>query len=124
MPKYTKFLHNIPDTEKNSYTPLFICEDYAQIEFPGNFLGNEVIWQAEIRTLRYHSTLNNHSGSELQQFIEISKVGDQSLFRQVTLGLNLDSINNAAILSSMVMLKNYKNLKNGLHQYGDFVSIQ
>ncbi len=95
--------------------------DFATIEFKGVFQENDVLWHAEIRTLAYHCHLLNIR-TKIRQFIDIpvDKVRFDLSTADLVLGLNLDKINPAAIRSSIILVRQYKNLKPGLHQYGEF----
>jgi len=89
-------------------------------------MGNAVLWHAEIRTLTYHCRLLNIAATPIQQFIDISldKIEASPSKTVMTLGLNLEMINHAAILSSIILIRQYKNLKPGLHKYGEIICIQ
>lgn len=102
------------------YRPVSLCPDFAIIEFKGIFQGNEVLWHTEIRTLAYHCRLLS-IGGKIRQFIDIpmDKVRFDLATANLVLGLNLDKINQAAIRSSIILIRQYKNLKPGVHQYGE-----
>ncbi len=115
-----------PITNPKEYTPVSVCRDFAIIEFDGIFMEHRLLWRAEIRTLAHHCRLLNISATPMQQFIDVSLdiIDINSRKASLILGLNLKEINHAAILSSMILIRQYKNLKVGLHQYGEMIYNQ
>jgi len=125
MEKHSIMNKQKSDTNIKEYTPVSVCRDFAVIEFNGVFLGEAILWQAEIRTLSYHCQLHNIT-STIRQFIDISeqKIESGPASAKLILGLNLPQIDRSTILSSIILVRQYKNLKPGLHQYGEIVNLQ
>lgn len=93
-------------------------ENCAQIRFTGSFEGRPVIWDATIMTLGHrHAT---GSGDERahpdSQFIEIDE-GDGDI-RKIRIGLQLKCIDEQAILKTIIMIRKYKRLRTGRHEFG------
>jgi len=116
--------HPEANTNSKEYTPISICRDYAKIEFEGILFSKPVVWHAEIRTLSYQCELDNRKSGEIQQFIEIPQADIKNEAANIVLGLNIKQINKAAILSSIILIRQYKNLRPGIHRYGEIVPIQ
>jgi hypothetical protein len=95
----------------------------ARGRFAGRFYGRPVRWDAEILTLnerrRRLQAAGEVSGGELtlRQFIEIGEETAEG--RRLTVGLNLPAIDEPAVRKTMVMIRNYKRLRCGRHDYGE-----
>ena len=94
-------------------------ENCAQIRFIGSFEGRPVIWDATIVTLDHrHATGGGneraHPGS---QFIEIDE-GEGDI-RKITIGLQLERIDEQTILKTIIMVRKYKRLHTGRHEFGN-----
>ena len=94
----------------------------VHIQFTGVFQQQPVVWDAVIQTLNTYfdhtlaAKLEPGQCVQLRQFIEIkSAVTDL----QIQIGLNLDEIDDAAIKRSIIMIRKYKRLHVGRHEYGD-----
>ncbi len=93
-----------------STTPFF-----AHIQFSGRFNNSEVTWNAKIQTLKSITPKKSNIG--LRQFINIST--NNSNLMDISIGLNVKFISKPEILKTIIMITNYKNLKMGLHEYGE-----
>lgn len=94
----------------------------VHLQFTGVFQQQLVVWDAVIQTLDDYF---NHSlavklvpgqSVQLKQFIEI-KPDENVLHLQIA--LNLTEIDDAAIKRSIIMIRNYKRLHIGRHEYGE-----
>jgi hypothetical protein len=94
----------------------------VHIQFTGLFQQQPVVWDAIIQTLGHYfkhtvkDKLEPGQSVYLKQFIEI-KPGVNLL--QLQIALNLAEIDDAAIKRSIIMIRNYKRLHVGRHEYGD-----
>lgn len=94
----------------------------VHIQFSGVFQQQTVIWDAVIQTLddyfnhQLAAKLAPGQSVDLKQFIEI-KPGANLL--QLQIALNLAEIDDAAIKRSIIMIRKYKRLHVGRHEYGD-----
>ena len=100
-------------------------EQACHIQFIGNFDGARVVWHAHIQTLqKYASELRQQTPStaalRLRQFIDIQQRQGR---HTVQLGLNLDKIDEAAILRTIIMIRQYKRLHAGRHEYGEWIEF-
>ena len=97
-----------------------LSDEHVHIQFIGYFQEQQIVWHAVIRTMRdyYESELKKTSGDkfELRQFIDIEKKDGGY---RINLVLNLNKIDEAAIQKSIIMIRNYKRLSLGLHEYGE-----
>jgi hypothetical protein len=94
---------------------------HVEVEFSGTLSGRAVIWHAEIRTLRDDCSMQHQANPATQaihakQFIEIE---DHARTPRLRVGLNLPCIDDAAILRTIIMIRQYKRLRPGRHEYGD-----
>lgn len=94
-------------------------DEICHIRFQGNFKGLDMIWDAEIGTLAYYLKCvkqTDNAGHPMRQFIE---VGDPTTYgRFVRIGLNVPRINEQTIKKTIIMLRQYKLLTYGRHEYG------
>lgn len=97
--------------------------DHAVLAFTGPFEGREVVWRCEFVTLDAELRrleLEHAPGVEgLRNFIEIGEPVAEGVPLRV--GLALPRIDTAAIEKMILMIRLYKNLRRGRHEYGDVV---
>lgn len=99
----------------------------AQVRFLGVFQGQTVAWDAEILTLQaYDQQQMRHTPTPMQartwcQFIEIGAPAEQGMPLRV--GLAVPLIDAATVLCTIVMIRNYKRLRPGRHEFGDAVTF-
>jgi hypothetical protein len=92
-------------------------DDHVHIRFTGPFRGRQVTWDARIFTLAHAARSRPvNSTAELRQFIEVGR--DNGGTRQLRIGLNIDHIDEPAILKTIIMIRQYRRLQEGLHEYG------
>jgi len=84
------------------------------VTFSGNFDGSRVVWNACVRTIndfaRHHEITDDP-----RQYIDISRDGD---VYYLEVGLNVAIIDKATIQRTIIMIRNYKRLSLGRHEYG------
>lgn len=88
----------------------------AHIKFTGPFQDKIVTWDTHFFTLKGYITQENIKNTELKQFIEIQPVSADVM--KLTVALNIDAITNPNIQKMIIMIKQYKNLSVGRHEYG------
>ncbi len=92
-------------------------DDHVHIRFTGPFRGRQVTWDARIVTLAHAARSRPASSTaELRQFIEVGQ--DNGDTRQLGIGLNVDRIDEPAILKTIIMIRQYRRLREGRHEYG------
>ena len=84
------------------------------LKFIGNFQGEPVVWNACVRTIDEYSQ-NHQVAKDPMQFIEIN-AEDGVYFLQV--GLNVEVIDKPTIERTMLMIRKYRRLQQGRHEYG------
>lgn len=97
----------------------------VHLRFTGPFEHKIIIWDAQIATLAYYLTEQRRSTSDcktLRPFIEVGNVS--ALGRHLQIGLNVTTIDDATILKSMIMIRQYKRLQFGRHEYGQPYCIE
>lgn len=96
----------------------------CRVQFTGTFNHKHVVWDVCIRTLWDYANdikqASNLSEIELKQFIEIEQ--GEACYRALVI-LKLDEINTAAIGRTIIMIRKYKRLHLGRHEYGDPVKF-
>ena len=83
----------------------------ARVRFTGLFQGGAVVWDCCFMTL--------DSTAACRNFIEIEEAGAQGV--PLTVGLALACIDRSAIEKMVIMIRNYKRLRPGRHEYGEIV---
>lgn len=91
----------------------------CRLRFTGSFEGEPVIWDASLMSLAYYLSEMVARGQPqpaARQFIE---VGDMTADgRQITIALQLPLIDEPTIIKTMIMVRQYKRLASGRHEYG------
>jgi len=83
------------------------------VQFEGRFENKPVVWNACIRTVEDYS--RNHPVSEdPSQFIDIKK--EHNIYN-LEIALNIYQIDQAVIERTIIMIRKYKKLKPGRHEY-------
>lgn len=90
----------------------------AQIRFTGPFEGRPTLWDATVMTLAHYRKIagDPNPGTPLRQFIEVGP--QQGQLRRLVIGLNVAEIDAAVLLKTIIMVRNYKRLHRGRHEYG------
>lgn len=87
--------------------------DYAHLQFSGPFQGREVCWDTHFYTLEACPYVSSDTN---KGYIEINPVNDNEM--KLVVALNITEINHPAILKMMIMIRQYRNLAVGKHEYG------
>ena len=86
----------------------------VRLVFVGTFKGGPVVWNACIETIEAYA--RHHAVSDdPQQFIDIRW---ENRAYWIHIGLNVTHIDQAVIERSIIMVRNYKRLSEGRHEYG------
>lgn len=97
-----------------------------RIRFIGPFQGRDVVWHGYIRTLHNaagspsHATYHNDA-VRIRQYIDITEREDGY---GLQVALNLPILDEAAILRTIIMIRKYKRLRAGRHEYGEWVEFR
>jgi hypothetical protein len=104
-----------------SYEPgSAVPADCVQFRFIGTFEQKTVIWDAQLATLAYYSRTSppvTTNAAGLRAFIEVGAAGPRG--QQLRIGLNVAIIDEATIRKTMIMIRQYKLLQRGRHDYGE-----
>ncbi len=96
----------------------------CRIKFTGLFDKHHVVWEACIRTMQdYANDIKQVIGApqvSLRQFIEIEQ--GEGCYRALIV-LKLKEIDAAAIGRTIIMIRKYKRLHLGRHEYGETVFL-
>jgi hypothetical protein len=85
---------------------------WAEFRFIGPFGGHSVIWNARLSVL----PPSPEGAAPPRQFIEVTP--RDSLNYDLNIGLAVSRIDTAAILKTIVMIRQYKRLRPGRHEFG------
>lgn len=99
-------------------------EACAHFRFVGDFMGKPTIWDAHLYTLAYYVyevAEISQPGSSIRPFIHVGDV--DKMGRKIEIGLNLLSIDEPAIIKTMIMVRQYKRLAIGRHNFGETISV-
>lgn len=96
----------------------------ARVRFSGALQGEGVIWDATLITLHQYAkellgtdiTSGDEADIELRQFIHIGAPNPQG--RPLLVGLMVEAIDAPTIRKTMIMIRQYKRLQPGRHEFG------
>lgn len=81
----------------------------ARLRFIGRFEQRDVVWDAELIALEATATAG-------AQFIDIGAPGVRGV--PITIGLRVACIDRPTVLKTLIMVRNYKRLRPGRHEFG------
>ena len=89
----------------------------ARIRFLGMFEDSPVIWDATVRALaRGRPEQGCVNAAPQRQYLEIAPQGLP--LRRITVGLNVTAIDPPVLLKTIIMVRKYKRLHSGRHEFG------
>jgi hypothetical protein len=97
-------------------------DECAHIRFTGRFQGKAVIWDATVLTLAYFHRCTSRGNRNvakdtiLRQFIEVGKPAGN--IHRLVVALNVPQIDVPTLLKTIIMIRKYKCLAIGRHEYG------
>ena len=89
---------------------------HSHITFQGNFQGNKVTWDTHFFSIKGYNAEKNTQQINMKQFIDIKPIKPDTM--KLTVALNINEVNDPNIQKMMIMIKQYKNLSIGHHEYG------
>jgi hypothetical protein len=90
----------------------------AHIRFPGTFENAPVIWDATVRALQCRNGENEAiDAPQRRQYIDIAPQGFP--MRSIAIGLNVAAIDPPVLLKTAIMIRKYKRLRVGRHEFGE-----
>ncbi len=100
-----------------------VTRERARLQFSGPFEGSEVVWDATLYTLTGYAKHHPESlAGGLRNFIDIAATGDSPI--PITIGLGVRQINPATIQMAIRMVRQYKRLQRGWHEYGEVWGLE
>jgi hypothetical protein len=92
----------------------------------GEFLGNEIVWDATVVALlalyrERPQQAGSRKGRTLRPFIEIGESTPRGV--ALTVALDVNVIDEPAVLKTIVMIRNYKRLRRGRHEFGQALRL-
>ncbi len=87
-------------------------EQTVRVRFIGRFEQQEVVWDAELIALAA-------TAIEGAQFIDIGMPGERGL--PIKIGLQVACIDRPTLHKALIMVRNYKGLRTGRHEFGSEV---
>lgn len=111
-------LNSLIDELDGSAADYLLLEDHGPEHghclFRGQFQNQDIVWDCHIHPLLQNDASEN--GSRSRQYIDISQQkNDKSL--RIEIGLNVISITRAVVLKSIIMVRQFKNLDYGRHEW-------
>lgn len=92
----------------------FVCDgplggDSLRLRFIGRYQEREVVWDAELIALAA-------TGADTAQFLDIGAPGPHGV--PIRIGLGVPCIDRPTVLKTIIMVRNYKRLRPGRHEFG------
>lgn len=92
----------------------YLCEDAlggrsARLRFIGRYRDRDVVWDAELVALAA-------DGGSAAQFLDIGEPGARGM--PIRIGLGVPCIDRPTLLKAIIMVRNYKRLRPGRHEFG------
>ena len=94
---------------------------HAHIKFKGPFQGQTVNWDTQLFTLQEYANQENKKSGTIRQFIDIQPSDENTL--KLVVALNVAVINKPTIEKAMIMIKQFKKLAFGRHEYGEVINL-
>ena len=91
----------------------------ARFTFTGSFQNKAIVWDTTLLTLaRYHAEQPKSAQPAVRTaFLEIG--GETARGRAIRVALDIPRIDEPAILRTIIMIRNYKRLYPGRHEFGE-----
>jgi hypothetical protein len=93
--------------------------EQARFSFTGKFLNQEIVWDATLLTLAHYHAEQPESAQPAVRtaFLEIG--GETAYGRAIRVVLDIPCIDEPAILRTIIMIRHYKRLHPGRHEFGE-----
>lgn len=89
----------------------------AHLTFTGPFQGETVTWDTDFFTLNEYQSQQETAKKCKKGLIDIQPLEAGTM--KLTVALNIDKVNKPNIEKMMIMIKQYRNLSIGRHEYGE-----
>ena len=89
------------------------------VRFTGPVQGRDIVWNVRLITLAHHYRMLSSSERRkgVRQFIAVGPI--ENGIGSATIALNLSRIDEPAVLKTIVMVRQWKRLGPGRHEYGE-----
>lgn len=87
---------------------LALAPERAEFRMAGRWLGRQVWWRVRLEAL-------GRSRAGVPQYIEIAREPGREV--PVRIGLRIDRVDVAAVLKTAILLRNYRRLRPGRHEW-------
>lgn len=97
--------------------------DRVEVCFSGRLLGEAVQWHAVIATLQrlWREQGEDSRRGRLRPFLEVQARGGGRA--RIEIGLGVEHIDAPTILKTVIMVRQYKRLRPGRHEFGEAVEV-
>lgn len=89
---------------------------HIHLKFDGLFQDKTVTWDTHFFTLDGYNAEKDIQNTKVKQFIDIQPIESNTM--QLTIALKITDITPSNIQKMIIMIKQYKNLSLGRHEYG------
>ena len=97
---------------------------HAHLTFQGQFQGKPVTGNTHLFTLVEYARLNNSVTDTARQFISIEEMKENdTTTMNLQVALNVAEIDSPTIQKMMIMIRQYKKLSTGRHEYGEEILL-
>lgn len=111
----------MPDAGQTGFECLSTLPDsWARVRFTGRFQGRDVRWDMQLHALRSPSRERGTDGAR-RAFIDIAP-GEGDVL-QLEVGLDVPVIDLPTIRKAVLMIRNYRRLRVGRHEWGEPVPV-
>jgi hypothetical protein len=115
----TEFEQQLANQGQNYQLLTPLGEAHCHLRFTGPFQGKPVLWDAYLQTLSYYVRHHSPVLNCARQFLEVGETGEHG--RLIRIGLNLPVIDEPVILKTLIMIRQYKRLAPGRHEFGELI---
>jgi len=114
MVEVNRFRHKLEMREESFILESEIPAEKVYLQFEGVLEGVAVVWHACVQTVKEYSK-NSLVDEDPKQFINIEK--KDGLYK-LEVALNIKQIDQPALERTIIMIRKYKRLSVGYHEYG------
>lgn len=114
IPNIEKFRQMLDQQKKSYLLDSSLPASQVSLQFEGPFDNKNIVWQASIMTMQEYAKTSKVS-NDPAQIIDIAIIDGVYHLKIV---LNVKQIDRVVIEGSIIMIRKYKRLRLGRHQYG------
>ena len=91
----------------------------ARFTFTGRFQNQEIVWDTTLLTLAHYHAEQPASAQPMVRIAFLEIGGNTAHGVAIRVALGIARIDESAILRTMIMIRNYKRLHPGRHEFGE-----